>query len=175
MRLLTVGDGLLGGQEIHRARRLKKACVMAGFDAEFPATGQTRRVSSPGAAPRLNAVVADFISGAVEWISPKQSPDHWDLIEGGITLNPSFARASRSPAARRPAWGMPRRLPRADPGATCAAVNTRATTATSSHMTALCCGRLTKSPAIPLRRHRGEHAVDDERRTATSSQGSKRL
>ena len=34
----------------------------------------------------LDAVVADFMAGAVEWLTPPNDPDHWDLIEGQGSL-----------------------------------------------------------------------------------------
>ncbi len=50
-------------------------------------------ISGKGVA--IDAVVADFISGAVETISPEAAPHHWDLIEGqGSLYHPSFAGVS---------------------------------------------------------------------------------
>ena len=50
-------------------------------------------ISGRGAA--IDAVAADFISGAVEWIAPAAEPDHWDLVEGqGSLFHPSFAGVS---------------------------------------------------------------------------------
>ena len=65
-----------------------------GLDADFRATGQTG-VFISGRGVAIDAVVADFISGAVEWIAPAADPDHWDLIEGqGSLYHPSFAGVS---------------------------------------------------------------------------------
>ena len=62
-----------------------------GFDAEFCATGQTG-VLIAGRGAAIDAVGADFISGAVEWLSPAAAENHWQIVEGqGSLFHPSFA------------------------------------------------------------------------------------
>jgi uncharacterized NAD-dependent epimerase/dehydratase family protein len=34
----------------------------------------------------LDAVIADFMAGSIEWLTPDNDPDHWDLIEGQGSL-----------------------------------------------------------------------------------------
>lgn len=93
MRLLTVGTDCSVGKK-YTALALEKAMRAQGFDADFRATGQTG-VFISGRGVAIDAVVADFISGAVEWIAPEAAPDHWDLIEGqGSLFHPSFAGVS---------------------------------------------------------------------------------
>jgi uncharacterized NAD-dependent epimerase/dehydratase family protein len=59
--------------------------------SDFRATGQTGVLIS-GRGIALDAVIADFIAGAAEWLSPANDPDHWDVIEGqGSLFHPSFA------------------------------------------------------------------------------------
>ena len=65
-----------------------------GIKANFCATGQTG-ILIAGGGVSVDAVTADFISGAVEALSPDQEPDHWDVIEGqGSLFHPSFAGVS---------------------------------------------------------------------------------
>jgi uncharacterized NAD-dependent epimerase/dehydratase family protein len=65
-----------------------------GAKADFRATGQTG-IFIAGSGVSVDAVVADFISGAVEALSPANDPDHWDLIEGqGSLYHASFAGVS---------------------------------------------------------------------------------
>ena len=43
----------------------------------------------------VDAVVADFISGATEWLSPANEADHWDVVEGqGSLFHASYAGVS---------------------------------------------------------------------------------
>ncbi|HMA13584.1 MAG TPA: NAD-dependent epimerase/dehydratase family protein, partial [Kiloniellaceae bacterium] len=58
------------------------------------ATGQTG-ILIAGAGVSIDAVVADFISGAVEYLAPANNDDHWDLIEGqGSLFHASYASVS---------------------------------------------------------------------------------
>jgi uncharacterized NAD-dependent epimerase/dehydratase family protein len=92
-RLLTVGtDCSLG--KMYTALALEREMRARGMKADFRATGQTG-ILIAGDGVSVDAVVADFISGAVETIAPANEPDHWDLIEGqGSLFHPSFAGVS---------------------------------------------------------------------------------
>ncbi|MBA5777723.1 DUF1611 domain-containing protein [Stappia sp. F7233] len=89
-RLLTVGTDCSVGKK-YTALALEKEMRERGLDADFRATGQTGVfISGRGAA--IDAVIADFISGAAEWISPEAADGHWDVVEGqGSLFHPSFA------------------------------------------------------------------------------------
>ena len=90
MRLLTVGTDCSVGKK-YTALALEREMRAQGLDADFKATGQTG-VFISGRGVAIDAVVADFISGAVEWLSPEAAPTHWDVIEGqGSLFHPSFA------------------------------------------------------------------------------------
>ncbi|WP_428697733.1 N-acetyltransferase DgcN [Stappia sp.] len=89
-RVLAVGTDCSVGKK-YTALALEQAMRAKGFDADFRATGQTGIFIS-GRGVSLDAVVADFISGAAEWISPAADENHWDVIEGqGSLFHPSFA------------------------------------------------------------------------------------
>lgn len=92
-RVLTVGTDCSVGK-MFTALALEKALKQVGVDAQFKATGQTGILIN-GSGISIDAVVADFISGAVEAISPDFTDHDWDIIEGqGSLFNPSFAGVS---------------------------------------------------------------------------------
>jgi uncharacterized NAD-dependent epimerase/dehydratase family protein len=92
-RLLTVGTDCSTGK-MYTALALERDMRARGWDAEFRATGQTG-ILIAGGGVCIDAVVADFISGAVEALAPAHAPDHWDVIEGqGSLFHPSFAGVS---------------------------------------------------------------------------------
>jgi uncharacterized NAD-dependent epimerase/dehydratase family protein len=92
-RLLAVGTDCSCGK-MYTALALEKEMRARGMKADFRATGQTG-ILIAGEGVSVDAVVADFISGAVEAITPDNDPDHWDLIEGqGSLFHASFAGVS---------------------------------------------------------------------------------
>jgi D-glutamate N-acetyltransferase len=89
-RLLTVGTDCAVGKK-YTALALEKALRVRGVDADFRATGQTGIFIS-GRGVAIDSVVADFVSGAAEWLSPPNAATHWDLIEGqGSLFHPAYA------------------------------------------------------------------------------------
>lgn len=92
-RLLTVGTDCSVGK-MYASLALEREMKARGLNADFRATGQTGIVIAGGGVS-VDAVIADFISGATEWLSPANDPDHWDIIEGqGSLFHPSFAGVS---------------------------------------------------------------------------------
>ena len=92
-RLLTVGTDCSVGKK-YTALAIERAMQSNQIDASFKATGQTGiLIAESGIA--IDAIVSDFISGAVEWLSPDCDDNHWDIIEGqGSLFHPSFAGVS---------------------------------------------------------------------------------
>jgi uncharacterized NAD-dependent epimerase/dehydratase family protein len=56
-----------------------------GLKSSFRATGQTGILITGGGVP-LDAVIADFMAGSIEHLTPENDPDHWDIIEGQGSL-----------------------------------------------------------------------------------------
>ncbi len=92
-RLLTVGtDCSLG--KMYTSLAIEREMKKRGLKADFRATGQTG-ILIAGSGVSVDAVVADFISGATEWLTPDGDADHWDIVEGqGSLFHPSFAGVS---------------------------------------------------------------------------------
>ncbi len=92
-RLLTVGTDCALGKK-YTALTLARAFKARGVDADFRATGQTGVLIAGSGIP-IDAVVADFVAGAAELLSPPAAPDHWDVVEGqGSIFHPSYAGVS---------------------------------------------------------------------------------
>ncbi len=92
-RLLTVGTDCSIGK-MYTALALEREMKARGLKATFRATGQSG-ILIAGGGVSVDAVVADFISGATERLSPANDPDHWDLVEGqGSLFHASFAGVS---------------------------------------------------------------------------------
>lgn len=90
MRVATVGTDCALGKK-YSALALTNALKARGANATFRATGQTG-IMIAGAGIAIDAVVADFIAGAAETLSPDNAPDHWDVIEGqGSLFHPAYA------------------------------------------------------------------------------------
>ncbi len=92
-RLLAVGTDCSVGK-MYTTLALEKEMRARGMKVDFCATGQTG-IFIAGNGISIDAVVADFISGAVEMLTPANDPDHWDIVEGqGSLFHPSFAGVS---------------------------------------------------------------------------------
>ncbi len=89
-RCLAVGTDCSVGK-MYTGLALERAMHAAGRKATFRATGQTGILITGGGVP-LDAVIADFMAGSIEWLTPDNDPDHWDLIEGqGSLFHASFS------------------------------------------------------------------------------------
>lgn len=89
-RVLMVGTDCSLGKK-YTALALARELKNRGVNADFRATGQTG-IMIAGEGIAIDAVVADFIAGAAEQLSPDAAPDHWDVIEGqGGLFHPAYA------------------------------------------------------------------------------------
>jgi uncharacterized NAD-dependent epimerase/dehydratase family protein len=92
-RLLTVGTDCALGKK-YTALALEREMKARGFSVDFRATGQTGIMIAGSGIP-IDAVVADFVSGAAEMVSPANDADHWDVIEGqGSVFHPGYSAVS---------------------------------------------------------------------------------
>jgi uncharacterized NAD-dependent epimerase/dehydratase family protein len=94
-RLLTVGTDCALGKK-YTALGVARDLRRRGVEAEFRATGQTGILIAGGGIP-IDAVVADFVAGAAELLSPAAAADHWDIVEGqGSLFHPAYAGVALS-------------------------------------------------------------------------------
>ena len=83
-RCLAVGTDCSVGK-MYTAMAMDNLMRERGMKSSFRATGQTGILITGDGVP-LDAVIADFMAGSIEYLSPDNDPDHWDLIEGQGSL-----------------------------------------------------------------------------------------
>jgi uncharacterized NAD-dependent epimerase/dehydratase family protein len=83
-RLLAVGTDCSVGK-MYTTLAMDAEMKNRGMKSSFRATGQTGILITGDGVP-LDAVVADFMAGSIEWLTPENEPDHWDVIEGQGSL-----------------------------------------------------------------------------------------
>ena len=83
-RCLAVGTDCSVGK-MYTALAMEREMHARGRKATFRATGQTGILITGDGVP-LDAVVADFMAGSIEQLTPPNDADHWDLIEGQGSL-----------------------------------------------------------------------------------------
>lgn len=89
-RCLTIGTDCSAGK-MYTSLAVDAEMKKRGLASSFRATGQTGILITGSGIP-LDAVVADFMAGAVEWLSPDNETQHWDHIEGqGSLFHVSFS------------------------------------------------------------------------------------
>jgi uncharacterized NAD-dependent epimerase/dehydratase family protein len=90
LRVLTVGTDCALGKK-YTALALAQALQRRGAAATFRATGQTG-IMIAGTGIAVDSLVADFLAGAAEALSPDNDAAHWDVIEGqGSLFHPAYA------------------------------------------------------------------------------------
>lgn len=83
-RCLAVGTDCSVGK-MYTALAMDREMKKRGLKSTFRPTGQTGILIEGNGVP-LDAVVADFMAGSVEWLTPDNDEDHWDMIEGQGSL-----------------------------------------------------------------------------------------
>ena len=92
-RIITVGTDCAVGKK-YTALAVERDMKKLGFNVDFRASGQTGIMIAGSGIP-IDAVVADFLSGAAELLSPENDHDHWDIIEGqGGIFHPGYSSVS---------------------------------------------------------------------------------
>jgi hypothetical protein len=83
-RCLAVGTDCSVGK-MYTSLAMDLEMKKRGRKSSFRATGQTGILITGDGVP-LDAVIADFMAGSIEWLTPDNDDDHWDMIEGQGSL-----------------------------------------------------------------------------------------
>ena len=83
-RALAIGTDCSCGK-MYTAMSMDAEMRARGLKSTFRATGQTGILITGRGVP-LDAVIADFMAGGVEYLTPDNDEDHWDHIEGQGSL-----------------------------------------------------------------------------------------
>jgi len=83
-RCLAIGTDCSIGK-MYTGMAMDREMQERGLKSTFRPTGQTGILITGGGVP-LDAVIADFMAGAVEYLTPDNDADHWDHIEGQGSL-----------------------------------------------------------------------------------------
>ncbi|MFV0513815.1 MAG: N-acetyltransferase DgcN [Jhaorihella sp.] len=79
-RVLAVGTDCSVGK-MYTGLAMDTEMRSRGLKSTFRSTGQTGILITGDGVP-LDAVIADFMAGSIEWLTPDNDDDHWDIIEG---------------------------------------------------------------------------------------------
>lgn len=83
-RCLAIGTDCSIGK-MYTGLAMDREMMTRGLKSTFRPTGQTGILITGSGVP-LDAVVADFMAGAIECLAPANDADHWDHIEGQGSL-----------------------------------------------------------------------------------------
>ena len=83
-RCLAVGTDCSVGK-MYTAMAMDRLMSERKIESTFRATGQTGILITGDGVP-LDAVIADFMAGSIEYLTPDNDKEHWDLIEGQGSL-----------------------------------------------------------------------------------------
>ena len=92
-RVITVGTDCACGKK-YTALALDEELRRRDVASDFRATGQTGIMIAGRGLP-MDAVVADFVTGAAELLSPDNDARHWDVVEGqGSIMHPGYLQVT---------------------------------------------------------------------------------
>jgi len=83
-RCLAVGTDVSIGK-MYTTLAIHRELQSRGKKSTFRATGQTGILIEGQGVP-LDAIVADFMAGSIEQLTPDNDSDHWDIVEGQGSL-----------------------------------------------------------------------------------------